>query len=248
MRRDTYYKIYNMLNKVTNVPTVSRKFGVGEGVLYSILSQKIVRKTKRDFYIIQRQSKKMLEEWRYGKSLLQIAEERKFPPVLTASFILKENGITKREFRDFLLNVDKIKDERLKRDIKEIISEDIVYSPHGIKCQREKGLSCENRMKQWLDIKKIKYMTEEESRAMEREKTPDFLFEKEIKVEGFFANWIESKGSFGSPYQVRGDYHKQLKHYVELFGPGIVSYWMGFVDDIYLGKKVMIVDNTFFDL
>jgi hypothetical protein len=30
---------------------------------------------------------------------------------------------------------------------------------------------------------------------------------------------------------MKGDYHRQLKHYVELFGKGLVIYWHGYIND-----------------
>ena len=43
--------------------------------------------------------------------------------------------------------------------------------------------------------------------------------------------WVESKASFGDKVQMKGDYHRQLKHYVELFGNGMVIYWHGYLND-----------------
>jgi hypothetical protein len=42
---------------------------------------------------------------------------------------------------------------------------------------------------------------------------------------------VESKASFGDKVQMRGDYNRQLKHYVGLFGKGLVVYWHGYIND-----------------
>ncbi|HHN81801.1 MAG TPA: hypothetical protein ENN11_04180, partial [Methanomicrobia archaeon] len=99
MRKNTFYKIYRRLGGVRDIPRISHHFKVQEDVLYSILSQKIVRQTKKDFHVIARQCERMAREWESGKTLLKIAEEREFPPVLTASFILKQLGVSKKQYK-----------------------------------------------------------------------------------------------------------------------------------------------------
>jgi len=247
MKRTTFFKLYDRLNTVKDIPKTSRKFRIPEDVLYSIYSQKVVRKTKRDFYLIQRQSDAMLREWKNGKSLLCIAEERMFSPVLTSSFILKNDGFTKRQFRELLNDPESIKQKRIRKEIKEVLDADIIYSPQGIENQKKRGVFCEDQIQEWLDGREMDYFTEEESRALERKKTPDFLLKCPMEYDGRTINWVESKGSFGSPYQTRYDYDNQLSHYVKLFGPGIVSYWMGYIDDTHMGKDIIIVDRRFFN-
>ena len=66
----------------------------------------------------------------------------------------------------------------------------------------------------------------------------DFLLDKplEIEVEGEKkeVNWIESKGSFGDMKKLRRDYMAQLKPYTELWGPGVVVYWFGYLEGMEL--------------
>ncbi len=247
MRRDVFFKIYRRLESRHDVPYVSEKYGYGEDVLYSILSQKIVRNTKKDYYLIARQAPAMVREWKRGKTLLQLAEERKFPPILTAGFVLKEMGISKKVMKTYTSAPDDIPDKRLRSEMQSVMEEDFIYSPRGIECQKDRGVFCEDRIKEWLDGRGYTYMTENDSREMGRTKTPDFLFHEPHVLIDTEVHWVESKGSFGSPFQARHDYEKQLRHYVDLFGPGIVAYWVGFVDDIVLDEDVTIVDRTFFD-
>lgn len=247
MRRDIFFKIYRRLESRHDVPDVSEKYGYGEDVLYSILSQKIVRNTKKDYYIIARQAHAMAREWKRGKTILQLAEERKFPPILTAGFVFREMGISKKVLRAYTSAPDDIPDKRICSEMQSVMEEDFIYSPRGIECQKDRGIFCEDRIKEWLDEQGYTYMTENDSREMGRTKTPDFLFHEPHALIDTDVNWIESKGSFGSPFQARHDYEKQLRHYVDLFGPGIVAYWVGYIDDLVLDDDITIVDRTFFD-
>jgi len=247
MRRDVFYKIYRRLESRKDIPYVSEKYGFGEDVLYSILSQKIVRNTKKDYYLIARQARAMAREWERGKTLVQLAEERKFPAILTSGFVLAELGHGKKAVKQYVQDPSLAPTPRLRAELEDVLAEDFIYSPRGITCQKDRGIFCESCIKSWLDEQGITYMTEQDSRDMGRSKTPDFLFHEPHELLGREFQWMESKGSFGSPFQARHDYEKQLSSYVELFGPGIVVYWVGFVDDIVLDEDVAIVDRTFFD-
>lgn len=246
MRKNTFYKIYRRLGGVRDIPRISHHFKVQEDVLYSILSQKIVRQTKKDFHVIARQSERMAREWESGKTLLKIAEEREFPPVLTASFILKQLGVSKKQYKAYLHDPGLIKNTRMRKEFEEVIGNDFIYSPQGISAQKERGNFCEEQIQSWLDDVCISYMTENDCRMAGKEKTPDFLFDCPQVIGGITVNWCESKGSFGSPYQMGYDFNNQLKHYLELFGPGMVSYWVGYVDEVSLGDEIAIVDRSFF--
>src|SRR3989442_14074805 len=61
--------------------------------------------------------------------------------------------------------------------------------------------------------------------------------------------WIESKATFGDPYEIRRHLRKQLQPYSDLFGDGAVVYWFGHVDDqqYELPVGVDIVSPQFFD-
>ena len=91
-------------------------------------------------------------------------------------------------------------------------------------------------------------MTEKDSRAVQRKKTPDFLFKKVQNIGDMKAHWIESKASFGDDREMKRDYKRQFQPYTEHFGQGIVVYWYGFLDDIHLDDKVKFVDFTFFQV
>ncbi|KYK30580.1 MAG: TPD domain-containing protein [Theionarchaea archaeon] len=230
MNEDLYKRLYRRLNKKGDVFKLAEIFSIPQEVLFAILSQKIVRKTKRDYHGLKKQSSKLLKQWESGKSLLKISEERKFSPVLVSSFILRENGATKKELREYLHHPYEIEDPRIRKEILEILKEEVVYSPEAAEIQRKNGRTAERKIGEWLDREHVEYITESEARAL-HEKTPDFLLKSPFSLDEDSIMWVESKASFGDKIQMRGDYHRQLKHYVELFGKGLVIYWHGYIDD-----------------
>lgn len=62
--------------------------------------------------------------------------------------------------------------------------------------------------------------------------------------------WIESKSSFGDP-KTHAEYTREQYHsYVNRFGPGLVIYWCGFVDELQhspenqIGSSIVYLTDT----
>ncbi|WAR19185.1 CDIN1-like protein [Mya arenaria] len=75
-----------------------------------------------------------------------------------------------------------------------------------------------------LDRLGLAYIGEDQMRAKGYDKTPDVKLEVPIAVDGRVVNWIESKASFG---------------------PGMVIYWFGFIDelDVNQDKGIILRDH-----
>src|SRR5439155_559651 len=82
----------------------------------------------------------------------------------------------------------------------------------------------EAKLHTWLDARSLQYETEKDLRA-KYDKTPDILLHKPIEMNGSRKYWIESKATFGDPYEIRRHLRKQLQPYSDMFGDGAVVYW-----------------------
>ena len=248
MDRAEYEFLVQRLGSEKDIDSLHKKAGYSKDMLYNILAKKIVRNTLKKFYPIQHKLEFYYRRWLKGESFVKIANELEFSPILFASFILiKKKGIGRKQFNEALRDTKLIRDPRVKKEIEECIKEDFVYSPWAYDIQKKNGEEGERRGAEWLDKKKIPYLTEKDNKEMNHHhKTPDFLFEHPQDINGFKANWIESKSMFGDDREVKRQFNKQLGPYLKYFGPGIVVYWYGFIDDITLGDKIKIVDESFF--
>jgi hypothetical protein len=248
MDRAEYEFLVQRLQSERDIDSLHKKAGYSKDLLYNLLAKKIVRNTLKKYYPIQHKLDYYYRRWLRGESIVKIARELEFSPILLASFLLiKKKGFTRKQFNDALRNPDLISDSRVKKEIKECLKEDFVYSPWAYDIQKKNGEEGERKLAEWLDKRKIPYLTEKDNKAINHHrKTPDFLFEKPHNINGFKANWIESKAMFGDDREVRRQFKKQLEPYLRYFGPGIVVYWYGFIDDISLGEKIKIVDGSFF--
>ncbi|MFH0862106.1 MAG: C15orf41 family protein [Candidatus Altiarchaeota archaeon] len=250
MNSAEYRRIYGQLSSRDDIKRLSREEGLDEELLIVILSQKIVRNTKRTYYEIKNKAPSLLGHWMHGKKFTDIASKEGFSPVLTASLMLQHTGVSKKQFKNYLNNPETIPDKRLKQEILDAMKEELIYSPEGTRMQWGRGKDVELTVKKWLDLRRVSYVTEYDAKKGEYTKTPDFRLEAPIKVQDKWVNWVECKASFGDESEYKRDYGKQLSHYVNLFGQGMVCYWYGYVEDMpqYLrDEKVIVVDRRFYE-
>jgi hypothetical protein len=246
MKKSQYKMLYDQLKREEDIDLVAEKTGLDRELLLVLYTQKTVRAATKRFYRVKHKTPHLLKKWNEGTSFLELARELRFPPILTAYLILQENEIPRKRFWEYVKNPETIKDNRLRREISEVIANDIVYSPEGNEIQYERGKVGEKRLCEWLDRQNLDYRTEDDIKG-DYSKTPDALLDKPIRTNGMNIKWIESKASFGDETEIRRNTKRQLKAYTELFGQGIVVYWFGFIEGVHPPKNVLIVDETFFE-
>ena len=112
------------------------------------------------------------------------------------------------------------------------VQNDLLTSPLTDVYRRNIGLEKEEYMQRRLNEMNILFHSEADMRAAGYPKTPDALLAYPVEIDGHIVNWIESKALFsdGSTHQT---YLKdQYWPYYNRFGPGLVIYWFGFLEEI----------------
>ena len=219
---DEYNQLYREIKGIDDVERLSKRYS--REFLFEILTLKLGRETKKKFYKLPR--KKLVREWKHGKSFVDIAKEYEFSPVIMAYIILQEMGYSKKRSSAIINKKVSIENKRVKDELENAWKSDPVYSPEGIEKQYERGDKGEDRIKKWLDKRMIKYLREDDLKK-KYPKTPDFLLAKVIRIYGEPIRWIESKYSIGDMEKVKYDYRRQLDQYLHLFGPGAIVYHLG---------------------
>ncbi len=247
MKYEQFKAIYDRLNEYSDVERLAKETGLDEELLNVIYTQRTVRDATKRYHVVKRNAPRLLREWRTGSSLLSIARRWNFPPILTGLLLFQENGLSKKQFWKYVREPESITDPRLKKEIVEITAADTIYSPEGNEVQHKRGKWGEAKLQEWLEEQELTYRSEEELRG-KYSKTPDCLLAEPIKLNGWTINWIESKASFGDRVEFRKNIRGQLAQYVEMFGPGVVVYWFGHVDDLECPPGVEIIDASLCDL
>jgi hypothetical protein len=229
MDRETYQRLYDSLLTLEDVKRIAAEEGLEEELLFVIHTHRVTRDATRRFYVLKRQMPRLAAQWRRGRRMLDIAHEWNFPPVLTGQLMLGELRVPRKRIWGCFLDPQSAPDERLRREIRELLDHDLIYSPLGMELQRERGRKGEARLYSWLERHGIRYRTEKDLRG-KYTKTPDALLDEPIIFYGQKLRWIESKANFGDDVEIRKNLKRQLGPYTELFGEGAVVYWYGYVE------------------
>ena len=241
MDRATYQRLYDALVSYDDVRRLAQAEGLDEELLFVIHTHRVTRDATRRFYVAKRQVPRLVAQWHRGRTILDIAREWKFPPVLMGQMMLGELKIPRKKVWQTFLHPETAPDARLRTEVHELLDADPIYSPRGMELQRERGRRGEERLYGWLEKHGIGYRTEKDLRG-KYAKTPDALLDHPIVFYGQKLAWIESKANFGDDVELRKNLRRQLAPYTELFGEGAVVYWYGYVDGAESPPGILLWD------
>lgn len=243
MEKTTYQQIYLRLKSPKHIQEISQEFSICPGIIFNILHQKIVHNVRKNHRKIVQKAPLLAKSWRKGNTFLEIACQNDFPPVLIASILLKEMGY---KSKSVIKNPEIVQNGRLRKEIIQAIENDFSYSPAAQVIQRSYGRMGEEFIYKWLKAKDLNFLTESDLNKKPNTKTPDFLLHKSLDVNGSQVKWIESKAVFADEKEHNRYQKKQYRFYEDIYGPGMVVYWYGFLDTIVPGNYI-ITDYMFFE-
>lgn len=246
MDRATYQRLYEALVTYEDVGRLARAEHWDEELLMVIHTHRVTRDATRRFYVVKRQVPQLASQWKRGRTILDIAREWRFPPVLMGQQMLSELGIPRKKVWQVFLDPQSAPDRRLRTEVEQLLEADMIYSPKGMELQRERGRKGEDRLQHWLGRHGIGYRTEKDLRG-KYAKTPDALLDEPIVFYGQKLTWIESKANFGDDVEMRKNLKRQLGPYTELFGEGAVVYWYGYVEGATSPDGILLWDGPTFE-
>lgn len=112
------------------------------------------------------------------------------------------------------------------------IQNDFLTSPLTDQYRLEIGVEREVFMHERLREMGILFHSEADMRAAGYPKTPDALLAYPVEIDGHIVNWIESKALFSDIPTHQTYLREQYWPYFNRFGPGLVIYWYGFIEEI----------------
>ncbi|MGI0155824.1 MAG: hypothetical protein ACREDE_06790, partial [Thermoplasmata archaeon] len=129
MDRATYQRLLDTLVTYDDVHRVAHAEHFDEELLFVIHTHRVTRDATRRFYVVKRQMPRIANQWRHGTRMLEIAREWNFPPVLLGQQLLQELQLPRKKIWSFFLDPATAPDERLRREIRELLEHDLIYSP-----------------------------------------------------------------------------------------------------------------------
>ncbi|XP_078000917.1 CDAN1-interacting nuclease 1-like [Glandiceps talaboti] len=231
--------------------------------LVSIFCQDYQKKTRKSHY--RHHKPEVMEEYyqRYLKGisqsykepvLLRIAEEVDLSHSLLARIVLERhlahtkyegNSPPKSVVTQLMKDTSMIEDSVLSFEVQQCILNDANYGPLVDNIKHSVGAEYEFILQEKLHNRGLAFLGEDDMRSRGYDKTPDIKLEVPIAVDGYVVNWIESKASFGDEYSHNTYLKDQFWSYQNRFGPGMVIYWFGYIDelDVHRNRGILLKDD-----
>jgi len=198
--------------------------------------------------------------------ILNLSMENSVPPALMARLVLNK-FITQREagresevseggeqverinIKSVVSSMMKdpftIPDARLSYEVRACILHDVGYGCVTDSIRHMVGNEYEDKLKDVVGKLNVPFQDETELRKLGYDKTPDIKLHIPIAVDGKVVCWIESKASFGTPESHQQYLEDQYYSYLNRFGPGLVIYWFGFVDELSKETENILLSDGF---
>lgn len=233
--------------------------------LRSILNQEYQKRVKRTHKQFNSDSKRKeifnaynsavkSKDYKEPGVILKIAKKHRFSPTQIGKIVLEEyynknskegEVITKSQISQLLKNTALIQDQKLSTELWLANLKDNNYGVTSEWIKSSIGYEYEKRAKKSLEKLGLTYQDEHELRFKGYDKTPDIKLDIPFAYNGHVINWIESKALFGDEEHHSNYLKEQLWSYWNRYGPGLVIYWFGFIDELDSNrdKGILVCDH-----
>ncbi|XP_029456067.1 uncharacterized protein C15orf41 homolog isoform X2 [Rhinatrema bivittatum] len=171
--------------------------------------------------------------------LLELANEMDLSPALMAQIVLERflqeqepTTASKPIVNSMLRDPSLIPYRTLANQVFQCTLNDCCYGPLVDCIKHSTGHEHEVLLREKLLENHLAFLEEDQLRDKGYDKTPDFILEVPVAVEGHIIHWIESKASFGDESSHQAYLQDQFWSYWNRFGPGLVIYWYGFIEEL----------------
>ncbi|XP_064089356.1 CDAN1-interacting nuclease 1-like [Macrobrachium nipponense] len=235
---------------------------IKDDTLSNIYIQEVRRKVKKAYHRISAPDKasdiyeRYLSKTQSGEPpeiLVRMAKEMDYSASMLSKLILEQYlntncpqmTVGKSQINRLLRDTTLIEDRDLGREVYLCLLQDDAYGPFADSIKHSVGHEYEFLLIHELKKLNISFQNEDELRLKGYDKTPDVKLNIPIAVDGYVINWIESKASFGDEESHRTYLKDQLWSYWNRFGPGLVIYWFGYIEELdeHREKGIIIMDS-----
>ena len=221
----------------------------------SIYAQEATRRVKTLSGSHRRAAGLYVERYAGGEDLLALAAAVDCPPCTVLRLLLETAfGLTPKACSSALRDPYSLPDplpeavgrldiprSRMVQDIHRGVAWDHVTSPLVERLKAAAGAQYEHALEAALTALQVPFSTEAALRADGFARTPDVRLDAPIAVCGRLVHWIDSKASFSDPYVHAEKGLPQFQAYVNRYGPGLVIYWFGIIEELNTHPSVLLM-------
>jgi len=228
-----YKEVVNIIkrNHFLDFDEVAKQCGMAYDAIVSIYSQVTRRKERVPVELCN-------ERWQAGETLLEIATSLKISPFTLVRELfespLRPVALTARAASACIREPHLLRDlhPRLAAEFEQLGELLDNQSISSSRIRQLIGSEYEVQLQLQLRALGVPFVTEERLRTEGVAKTPDIRLLTPIYIDGIDheINWIDSKAMFGDHKMHAAQIKAQFVSYVNMFGPGLVIYWFGYVD------------------
>ncbi|KYR00623.1 hypothetical protein DLAC_02647 [Tieghemostelium lacteum] len=260
IKRCDFQSIQDKLNNKDDINVLKPLYpNISQSTFLGILSQKRSKNYRSKFYTKIHNLKKHYQSFLSGNStFLDIANQLSVPSYIFCNqllFYIIENdpmnlfqnkeaeetndlhrllsesvapaAITKKIFK----NPQLISNPIIRKNVNQCIYNDDNCSPLLNYIRASTGIEYELLLQDRLFNLNIPFFTENELRKDGYHKTPDIKLQIPFVYKGNIINWVESKASFCDDHNYKNT-KDQIIGYKNRYGPGMVIFWFGFIEDL----------------
>ena len=200
--------------------------------LMGLYEQLCSRQMARNFYLVKQHGNQFVKQYLSGRSLLDIADWINLSPTMVARRVLELHfRVPRKNITRLLKDPASVEDLRMRDELIMCIEVDEYSGPRIDRIKTVLGMEYEQKLVDEISNLRLEFETEEDLRARGCHKTPDVLLRVPVAFCDRVVCWIDSKAKFADEYTLNKDYTDSLSSYVGRFGPGMVVYWFGFIQD-----------------
>lgn len=233
MRMHEWLELKKTLRNSADVVAYSAKYHQHSyETVFAVFQQLYTRQMARTFYLVKLHGQKFVSRYKAGHSLLDIAEWINLAPTMVARRVMELHcGMSRKAISAAMRDPMKIEDTRLRKQVEQCVQCDEYSGPAVDRARNVIGQEYELRLADQLRALRLQFECENDLRARGCYKTPDVLLRVPVAFCGSVVCWVDSKAKFGDEFTLTKDYNDSISSYVGRFGPGMVVYWFGFIDD-----------------
>ena len=222
----------NELNTIIQKVKDKYNININKNIIISIRSSFIKNHIINNSYKI---NKKILLDYK-TKDIILLSSKYDIPPLNIIRYVFEHKY--NKKLNKIMDQID-ILDVYDRKQFETAFSYDKYTNPDN-KVIQDKSKEFENKIEFILKRLNIKYKTQDDLTKQQIKEvgyaynTPDFLILTDITINGEVIKWIDAKNFYGS--NIKFDIKKikkQVKKYIDKYGPGCIIYSLGYNSDIH---------------